>query len=538
MSLDSSALSVSEPMLRDMDHLDDLDRPFSAFAGVIYLRSPDSITREHNMAKGPIRGVSPEFNHFLAMLGRHNSVPVERLKRFPDDPVLMRYSFRERSFQVNYDLAPNVSSLISGCPMTQRDNEKFYRLLYERGIYVLWFDSHSGDLDHELAWQFLDNRYDAIPNRQSESTNLPRATPYVSESTTYSDMSYNTGSEKMKPKIDPSVLEQTLKSATVQPDYISAPQRAQKAHGSPRGSKKSSDLSERSIHKFNARELFQRAIGINRPRTSPEATQTLSRCSSDPNSMSSADDHLIKQDASNDSCTQSPPKDSELVGLEEALQMAIEANPGDKPEMKSNTSRITEAASTPISPIQRTFCNGRTFSDSVGFRSAGNSEPNSPRSTISDTASKIRVLIALAPIVGTKGRLIKITMSASDGTKQMNEDFIRMTGPLMPSMVIETKDVAGLLSATVMDASSNIASLRGEDFSVVCKRVEMITSIIESYSVRHKSASDVHKFMFPVGKSGVQNTFVIPQSILAEKDNHRSRSASTSSIDVDSNTSK
>ncbi|KAJ1723507.1 hypothetical protein LPJ53_002164 [Coemansia erecta] len=536
MSLDTSALSISEPMLRDIDHLDDLDRPFSAFAGVIYLRSPDSITRERTMAKGPIRGVSPEFNHFLTMLGRHNPVPVERLKRFPDDPVLMRYSFRERSFQVNYDLAPNVSSLISGCPMTQRDNEKFYKLLYERGIYVLWFDSHSGELDHELAWQFLDNRYDIISSRLPESSNPPRAPPCVSERTVYSDTTYSTTrSERPKPMRDPSVLEQTLRSATVQPEYTSALHRPKRAHGSPKDSKKSSNVSELSIHKFRAREFFQKAIGLNRPQTSPEATQVLSRCSSDPNNTDSTDNLHRKQETPNVSRVHSPSKDGDLVGLEEALQMAIDVNPSDKPETKNNASRITETASTPISPIQRTLRNDRTFSDSAGHRNAGNSEPSSPRSTVSDTAPKIRVMIALAPIADTKGRLIKITMSASDGSKQMNEDFIRMTGPLMPNMVIETRDVAGLLSATVMDASSNIASLRGEDFSVVYKRVEMITSIIENYSIRHKSAGDVHKFMFPVGKSGVQNTFDIPQSVLVGKNNHRSRSASTSNIDIDSN---
>ncbi|KAJ2778251.1 hypothetical protein GGI15_004237, partial [Coemansia interrupta] len=508
MALDSSALNITESMLREIDHLDDLDRPFSAFAGVIYLRSPDSITRERVMAKGPIRGVSPEFNHFLTMLGRQNSVPVERLKRFPDDPVLMRYSFRERSFQVNYDLAPNVSSLISGCPMTQRDNEKFYRLLYERGIYVVWFDSHSGDLDHELAWQFLDNRYDIISSRQPESSSLPRAPPSVSERTVYSDITYNTTkSERPRPKRDPSVLEQTLRSVTVQPDYISAPHRTKRAYGSPKGSSKTSNVSEMSLHKFRAREFFQKAIGINRTHTSAEATQTLSRCSSDPNSTGGTDNLHHTQEASNNNRVQPSPKDRDLVGLEEALQMAIDVNPSDKAGAKNNTSRITEAASTPISPIQRAFRNGRTFSDSAGHCSAGNSEPNSPRSTVSDTASKIRVMIALAPIADTKGRLIKITMSASDGSKQMNEDFIRMTGPLMPNMVIETKDVAGLLSATVMDASSNIASLRGEDFTVVCKRVEMITSIIENFCARHRSAGDVHKFMFPCDTDEVTDLY-------------------------------
>ncbi|KAJ1840391.1 hypothetical protein LPJ70_004677 [Coemansia sp. RSA 2708] len=86
-----------------------------------------------------------------------------------------------------------------------------------------------------------------------------------------------------------------------------------------------------------------------------------------------------------------------------------------------------------------------------------------------------------------------------------------MTGPLMSNMVVEAKDIAYILSATVLDASANIASLQGEDFSMVYKRMEMIRNIIRKYGVKHTSIDSVHKFMFPVGTSGVQSTFHVRQ---------------------------
>ncbi|KAJ1947284.1 hypothetical protein GGF37_000586 [Kickxella alabastrina] len=145
-----------------------------------------------------------------------------------------------------------------------------------------------------------------------------------------------------------------------------------------------------------------------------------------------------------------------------------------------------------------------------------------PVESMADTSvPKMRVLIAVAPVDHTCGHLVKVSMSASGGSKQMNDEFIRMTGPLMSSTIVETKQLAALLSTTVTDASANIASLNCDDFSVVNRRMGMITSIIENYCVKHKTVDDLHKYLFSVGKSGVQSTFAIPHTttdVIAKND--------------------
>ncbi|KAJ1822062.1 hypothetical protein LPJ56_003139, partial [Coemansia sp. RSA 2599] len=523
--IDWSFLSVSEPMLRELDFLDDLDRPFSAFAGVIYLRSEDSLTVERAMAKGPIKGISPEFSRFLASLDRNRSAPVERMKRYPDDPQLIRYSFKERSFQVSYDLAPNVSSLISGCTMCRRDNEKFYKLIQDRGIYVLWFDSHQGDLDHQLAWQFLDNRNDIVVGQAQDPLKQERAQTGSSQGASPATPGFSPISEKLQSKREASAIEERLKSATTQPDYACAtsPSKRGSGHESSKAGADHPPGTEHGFTKTRAFGLFQRAVGMARREHPAEGTHALFRSTSEPNDACQPNiaeympaepkehprrNHQPRQPGHSPAADYS----ETLVGLKDALRMAVDKNARGYFDTTQKEATTKEAASTPISPVFRSPANARTFSESAACHSGGQSEHGSPRSTSSDSTSKIRVLIGLAPIPHTGGRLIKITMSANDGSKQMNDDFVRMTGPLMPSMVVEAKNLASLLSATIMDASANIASLRCEDFSVVSKRVEMITSIIESFSVKHRSISDAHKYMFPVGKSGVQNTLDIPCS--------------------------
>ncbi|KAJ1648260.1 hypothetical protein LPJ64_000416 [Coemansia asiatica] len=543
--IDWSFLSVSEPMLRELDFLDDLDPPFSAFAGIVYLRSADSLTVERTMAKGPIKGISPEFSRFLASLGRNRSAPVERMKRYPDDPLLIRYSFKEQSFQVSYDLAPNVGSLISGCTMRQRDNERFYKLLYDRGIYVMWFDIYQGDLDHQLAWQFLDSCYSVVIS-QAQGTQGTQGTQGQERSRTESSQAppasrspniLFTSDKPLQNENNLSGIEGRTRSATTQPDYASAssPDKKSRLHESS----KASDVArtpgaDHGFHKPKAIGLFQRAIGMARREHAAEETHTLSRSTSEPHSASKTKiapcipttepkeqqqqqqqphphrDHQPCQQAQS-----STDYSDTLVGLKEALRMSIDKNTSLFEKMQDEGKPKETESSTPISPVFRSPANARTFSESEAHRNEGLSVSGSPRSSSSEFTNKVRLLIALAPIPHTGGRLVKITMSANDSSKQMNNEFIRMTGPLMPSMVVEAKNLASLLSATVMDASANIASLRCEDFSVVSRRVEMITSIIESFSVKHRSISDAHKFMYPVGKSGVQNTFDIPCSTIA-----------------------
>ncbi|KAJ1879894.1 hypothetical protein LPJ57_002576, partial [Coemansia sp. RSA 486] len=525
--IDWSFLNISESMLRELDFLDDLDRPFSALAGIVYLRSAESLTIERTKAKGPIKGISSNFGRFLASLSTNRSAPVERLKRYPDDPLLMRYSFTEQSFQVSYDLAPNVSSLISGSKMRHRDNEQFYKMLYDRGIYVMWFDCHQGDLDHQLAWQFLDSHYSAAVRKPPDVPTQEKVQPIFTQPTSYSRYPGLTPmSERPREKRELSVIGEGLKSATTQPEYTHfvLPAKGKQTSASPKAALVHSPGSDHGIHKNKAFGLFQKAVGKTRRENSTDNTHTLARTTSEPNSTHDAETtqcmpeepkEQLRRNHQQHQPAQPPTDYSEtLVGLKEALKMSIEKNTRSHFNKVHSGVKIAEAASTPTSPVFRSSAEDHTVSGFDPRRNGIQSEYGSPGSTCSDSANKIRVLIALAPIPHTGGRLVKINLSANGGSKQMNEDFIRMTGPLMPSMAVEAKNLASLLSATIMDASANIASLRCEDFSVVSKRVEMITSIIESFSVKHHTAGDAHKYMYPVGKSGVQNTFDIPCSAI------------------------
>ncbi|KAJ2832512.1 hypothetical protein GGI24_001198, partial [Coemansia furcata] len=106
-AIDMASLQVSESMLKDLDILDSMDRPFSTQVGIVYLRSPDSLLTKRDVAKGPLKGVGPYFNQFLNQLSLPQAMPVECIKQHPDDPAIMRYSFCINNFQVFYSLAPN-----------------------------------------------------------------------------------------------------------------------------------------------------------------------------------------------------------------------------------------------------------------------------------------------------------------------------------------------------------------------------------------------------------------------------------------------
>ncbi|KAJ2791720.1 hypothetical protein H4R20_006828, partial [Coemansia guatemalensis] len=165
--IDFSMLDINDKILKDLDQLDDMDRPFSAYAGVIYLQSEKSLSTKRNLCKGPLLGVSAEFRHFLMMLNRSRTALPEEMNRRTGGMPLLRYVFTIRGFKICYNLAPNISSLISGRKMSPHDNQYFYELLRKRGIAVLWFDSYAGILDKNLAWEFIDQLQSYSDDRES-----------------------------------------------------------------------------------------------------------------------------------------------------------------------------------------------------------------------------------------------------------------------------------------------------------------------------------------------------------------------------------
>ncbi|KAJ2001818.1 hypothetical protein GGI04_003592 [Coemansia thaxteri] len=405
-AIDTAALYVSEPMLRDLEILDSMDRPFSAQAGVIYLRSPDSLLTKRDISKGPLKGVSDGFNLFLNQLSRTQDMPTERIKQHPDDPTLMRYSFCINNFEVCYNLAPNVSSLISGSTMGPQDNHK------------------------------------------------------------------------------------------------------------------SKSSAQGSQHRFKAREFIQKAMHITRRYAPDNSDSTVSRCSSEPSLADTACNEDTDADVP-ERCRAHSPESSHSSGSEVALLEALEHY---VPHNQSSKKR--SEATVPPTPNSTPTATPKVLQDAAPRESAKGIGPSSQAemaggsqtggelgaNTPADEPAKpnIRILIAIAPIPHTGGRLVKVGLSATGGSKEMNADFVQMTGPLLPQMVIESKNLAHLLSATVLDAAANMASLNCDDFSVVCKRIGMIRHIIETYCAKYKSVDDVHKFIFPAGRSGLANTLDIP----------------------------
>ncbi|KAJ2736461.1 hypothetical protein IW152_000822 [Coemansia sp. BCRC 34962] len=520
-AIDTSGFHVTESMLNDLDVLDSMDRPFSTQVGLIYMRSPDSLLTKRDVAKGPLKGVGPYFNQFLNQLSPSQVMPVERLKQHPDDPTLMRYSFCINNFQVGYSLAPNVSSLISGSKMGPKDNQGFYNLLRKRGIAVMWFDSHPGHLNEELAWQFLSNfeeEHICAVHDKSLDVDTPNSGSLYTTSSSVGSVA--------KPRTESSEFS-TLPSLSLKSTVVSAPieklahstqcrvfgckneaKRSQSSHGLP--------------HRSKAREFLQKAIHITRRHAADHSDSTLSQCSSAESSVvdtvgDTADDVDIPK-----RCRAHSPESSSSSESPVPLLEALEAYaPSERPKKKWTESMVIPPTPnvTPVStlariPVASDYSAPTASSASKATNSSGQGDggvsSNGGQSKEGAMKIGIRVLIALAPLPSTGGRLIKVSLTAKGGTEEMNTDFMQMTGPLMTNMVIESKNLAYLLSATVLDASANIASLNGDDFSVVYKRISMIKEIVETYCLKHETVDDVHKCVFPVGKHGIQHALFIP----------------------------
>ncbi|KAJ2502931.1 hypothetical protein GGH96_000667 [Coemansia sp. RSA 1972] len=498
--IDFSLLNIAEPILRELDKLDDLDRPFSANTGIIYLQSPDSLSTKRDICKGPLRGTSHEFSHFLSMLNHQQLSPIEMVKRHSDVPLL-RYVFGIKGFKVCYNLAPNLSALISGKKMCAEDNREFYELLRERGIAVLWFDSYPGNLDTDLAWQFIDQvqSYTVQPQRQF-----------------YDEEYLQTGTQS--------------RASPAQPDA------SEPLHDVSEDRSQSAGMYSTRFYSPPERKpgLIKRAIHQRRGQQSPNMDSQVSRSISEPGSVPSA---KSRSRVSKPTWLQGYTR-STLTGISTItdVNQPRDASQGTKAFPSINSPYATGSPQGTKSH-ERHSKGKRKMADISKEKSAesmftfSGPNPQDPHQssaagderTREDTdaktsESKVRIIICLAPVVSTRGRLIKIAVSATGGSDKLNHDFIRMTGPLISNMVVEAKDIAYILSATILDTSANMASLRGEDFSMVYKRMEMIKHIIEKYSIKHESIESVHKFMFPVGTSGVQSTFHISQGTVPRVD--------------------
>ncbi|KAJ2007447.1 hypothetical protein H4R26_000772 [Coemansia thaxteri] len=525
-AIDTAALYVSEPMLRDLEILDSMDRPFSAQAGVIYLRSPDSLLTKRDISKGPLKGVSDGFNLFLNQLSRTQDMPTERIKQHPDDPTLMRYSFCINNFEVCYNLAPNVSSLISGSTMGPQDNQCFYSLLRERGIYILWFDVHPGDLDAGLAWHYIDHSANKRQSQQSRSHSTSETSVFSSQTAHHNrngPWKSRNGPRRdqelaLSPPTGCPIVSRMYKGALAPSDKPA--QSILSKTASSKSDSKSKSSAQGSQHRFKAREFIQKAMHITRRYAPDNSDSTVSRCSSEPSLADTACNEDTDADVP-ERCRAHSPESSHSSGSEVALLEALEHY---VPHNQSSKKR--SEATVPPTPNSTPTATPKVLQDAAPRESAKGIGPSSQAemaggsqtggelgaNTPADEPAKpnIRILIAIAPIPHTGGRLVKVGLSATGGSKEMNADFVQMTGPLLPQMVIESKNLAHLLSATVLDAAANMASLNCDDFSVVCKRIGMIRHIIETYCAKYKSVDDVHKFIFPAGRSGLANTLDIP----------------------------
>ncbi|KAJ2746473.1 hypothetical protein GGI20_001316 [Coemansia sp. BCRC 34301] len=512
-AIDTAPLQVSETMLKELDILDSMDRPFSAQVGVVYLRSPDSLTTKREVSKGPLKGVGPYFNQFLNQLSLSQVMPVERIKQHPEDPTLMRYSFCINNFEVCYGLAPNVSELISGSKMGRKDNSYFYSQMRERGISILWFDSHPGALNEEMAWQFLSNTDNGHSDRRGKASEVD-----TSNSGSLCTAKSSIGSQlklKTEPREDTGNLTLSKKSTTLSVSLDKPIQTASCRLFSCKGETKRVQPNLASPHRSKAREFLQKAMHITRRHVADTLDSTLSQYSS---TESSVDDAASIVDVP-ERCRAHSPESSDSSGSQVPLLEALEAfTPSPQFNRRSTETKTVPPTPnvTPSSTPTRIPPAARSSLPTAGSVSKAPYDDGQNDSTdkLKEGPEKpsIRVLIALAPLPSTGGRLIKVILSATGGTKDMNTDFIQMTGPLMTHMVIESKNLAYLLSATVLDASANIASLNGDDFSVVCKRINAIKEIVETHCVKHESVDDVHKFIFPVGKHGLQSSLAISQT--------------------------
>ncbi|KAJ2898567.1 hypothetical protein GGI21_004854, partial [Coemansia aciculifera] len=290
-AIDTTPLQMSETMLKGLDLLDSMDRPFSTQVGVVYLRSPESLMTKRGVAKGPLKGVGPYFNQFLNQLSLSQTMPVERIKLHPEDPTLMRYSFCLNNFEVCYGLAPNVSELISGSKMGPKDNHGFYSQMSERGISILWFDSHPGALNQELAWQFLssfddehsEQRYD----KSVEATTLISDSLYTANSSAGSTLKSRNQSNESAGYLALS------KKNTVASAPLDKPAQTAGASGSgpcrllgcKNETKRTHPANTIPPHRSKAREFFQKAMHITRRQVSDISDNALSQYSSTESSV-------------------------------------------------------------------------------------------------------------------------------------------------------------------------------------------------------------------------------------------------------------
>ncbi|KAI7827279.1 hypothetical protein BX661DRAFT_182977, partial [Kickxella alabastrina] len=298
--------------------------------------------------------------------------------------------------------------------MGAHDNDWFYNMLHKHGIYVMWFDSHTGNIDMDLAWQFVDDRDNFGSKLRTNTSSLSKSQSDETHST-HDRRPYHSGKrENTKSKFGSSMKSTSTQVRTA----------------SETGGRGSSSIRSPKLEKLEKPATL-------RPRRTAPSSETSSVNISITDQQPSSKPKSYR--------TQLPSYVNPIFRHKEAPEISIPRFQEIDNEGSCIDARIT------ITRFAK-FCQHGSQS-----------------------------LIAVAPVGYTCGRLVKVSISANGGSKQMNDEFIRMTGPLMPNMIVETKQLAGLLSTTVMDASANIASLNCDDFSVVNRRMEMITSIIENY---------------------------------------------------------
>ncbi|KAJ2783368.1 hypothetical protein H4R18_001735 [Coemansia javaensis] len=477
-----NCIDISESVLKELDLLDDLDMPFSAHAGIIYLQSPDSLTTRREVCKGPLRGVSSAFSRFLEGLCSTQRLGVGKLCDHQYGRLsLLRRVFSVKGFKVCYDLAPNVSSLVSGRQMGPDDNARFYELLKERGITVVWFDLHPGPLNAELTWQFIDQlQHGASDQQHAPGAEYPLDAPQhrttVSQPASTGEHNEEAGQQSLASSA--SVLTETKEEVAQNKD---ADVDAARIRQELALDNKVLRCSSHPCRVLAA--TMRRRKGCDRPRAedSPAVAASPSgggdtRCSTPP-SMPER-------------------QQSSTRGAEDGPTASYPATPANTP-----VDPLLEPQKPPDGePHQKAPCCGPCQKPDKCM-DMGCSATRAP----DVNGRRVRVLLALAPIVDTAGRLIKVTVSVDGGPKELNQDFERMTGPLTTHTVVAAKDIACVLSATVLDASANMASLQGDDFSMVYRRAAMISDIIERHSIKHGSISDAHKFVFPSDKSGMRS---------------------------------
>ncbi|KAJ2716468.1 hypothetical protein H4R19_000628 [Coemansia spiralis] len=491
---DFGFLNVTEEVLGELSQLDDMDRPFSAQAGIIYLQSSESLSTKRNICRGPLCGVSADFRRFVDSLDRCPQVTVDHVYPTSGSAPLMRRVFMMRDFKVCYDFAPNVSALASDSTMDPRDNAYFYDLLRERGIVVIWFDSYAGSLDIDLAWQYIDQlQHDSGDPSRDGLSRSEQGQPDVVAATTKINHAHT----------PPPPRSTGASTATMDSRIQSEPPQAKPPSKGTDTDRQRLARSTRKPLPRCASQPCRIAAAMLRCRANRGAQETEARMSAPPAEvLAKPPFELIA--GLDDSASSSGGNSNGSNGSSQRTDV----DNGEQASQQSQGPVNTRAA-----PSQKST--GRPAHEprkpSYSWSERDRSLHNSPSSAVETDAPEytVRVLIALAPVADTQGRLLKVAVSASGGPSELNRDFERLTGPLMTNMLVPTADIACMLSSTILDAAANRASLQGGDFSMVYRRAAMVSSIIERYGIHHESIDDAHKFMFPVGKSGVQCAFDI-----------------------------